>query len=91
MEAGVGFGRYRFVASTGQLWSGDREVRLTPLAGQFDDAHEWAHKATRVPNCHYWPFAHRVSALGHLQNTGGIGAGQIRAPPATAGVLVRVR
>jgi hypothetical protein len=19
-----------------------------------------------VPNCHYWPFAHRVAALGHL-------------------------
>ncbi len=36
------------------------------FAGQFADAHEWAHKATRVPNCHYWPFAHRVSALGHL-------------------------
>jgi len=25
-----------------------------------------------VPNCHYWPFAHRVSALGHLQNTGAL-------------------
>ena len=24
-------------------------------------------KATRVPNCHYWPFAHRVAALGYLQ------------------------
>jgi hypothetical protein len=21
-----------------------------------------------VPNAHYWPFAHRVSALGHLKN-----------------------
>jgi TolB-like protein len=38
------------------------------FAGQFDDAREWAHKATRVPNCHYWPFAHRVAALGHLQD-----------------------
>jgi TolB-like protein/Tfp pilus assembly protein PilF len=36
------------------------------LAGEFDHAFEWAQKATRVPNCHYWPFAHRVAALGHL-------------------------
>jgi tetratricopeptide (TPR) repeat protein len=38
------------------------------LAGQFDAALEWSTKATRVPNCHYWPFAHRVSALGHLED-----------------------
>ena len=38
------------------------------FARQFDQAHEWARKATRVPHAHYWPFAHRVSALGHLQN-----------------------
>ncbi len=37
------------------------------LAGEFDQALEWAQRATRVPNCHYWPFAHRVAALGHLQ------------------------
>jgi len=37
------------------------------FAGQFGPALDWAQKATRVPNCHYWPFAHRVSALGHLQ------------------------
>jgi tetratricopeptide (TPR) repeat protein len=37
------------------------------LAGEFGPAFEWAQKATRVPNCHYWPFAHRVAALGHLQ------------------------
>ncbi len=37
------------------------------LAGQFDHALEWAERATRVPNCHYWPFAHRLAALGHLQ------------------------
>jgi TolB-like protein len=37
------------------------------LAGDFDRADEWAQKASRIPNCHYWPFAHRVSALGHLQ------------------------
>jgi tetratricopeptide (TPR) repeat protein len=38
------------------------------FARQFDQAQEWARKATRVPNAHYWAFAHRVSALGHLQN-----------------------
>jgi tetratricopeptide (TPR) repeat protein len=37
------------------------------FAGQFESALEWSQKATRVPHCHYWPFAHRVSALGHLQ------------------------
>jgi TolB-like protein len=37
------------------------------LAGEFDHALEWAQRAIRVPNCHYWPFAHRVAALGHLQ------------------------
>lgn len=38
------------------------------FARQFDLASEWAHKATRVPNAHYWAFAHRVSALGHLRS-----------------------
>jgi len=37
------------------------------FARQFEQAEEWARKATRVPNCHYWGFAHRVAALGHLQ------------------------
>ena len=37
------------------------------FAGQFQSAVEWSHRATRVPHCHYWPFVHRVSALGHLQ------------------------
>jgi len=37
------------------------------LAGEFEQALEWAQRAIRVPNCHYWPFAHRVAALGHLQ------------------------
>jgi len=36
------------------------------LSGDFESAAEWAHKATRIPNAHYWAFAHRVSALGHL-------------------------
>jgi TolB-like protein/DNA-binding winged helix-turn-helix (wHTH) protein len=34
---------------------------------EFELALEWAFKATRVPNAHYWAFAHRVSALGHMQ------------------------
>lgn len=37
------------------------------FAGAFDAAEDWARKATRVPNCHYWGYAHRVAALGHLQ------------------------
>lgn len=36
------------------------------FARQFEQAALWAHKATRVPHCHYWGFAHRVVALGHL-------------------------
>jgi TolB-like protein/Tfp pilus assembly protein PilF len=39
------------------------------LAAEFDQAADWAHKASRIPNSHYWPLAHRVSALGHLQRT----------------------
>ena len=35
------------------------------LAGEFEEAAKWAYKATRVPNCHYWPFSHRVVALAH--------------------------
>jgi tetratricopeptide (TPR) repeat protein len=37
------------------------------FAGDFDRAFGWAQKAIRIPNCHYWPFAHRVAALGHMQ------------------------
>jgi len=40
------------------------------FAGQFEEAADWAHKATRVPNCHYWGYAHRVAALGNLQRRG---------------------
>ena len=36
------------------------------FAGEFAQAEQWARKAIRIPNCHYWPFAHRVAALGHL-------------------------
>jgi tetratricopeptide (TPR) repeat protein len=35
------------------------------FAGEFDQTVEWANAAIRIPNCHYWPYAHRVSALGH--------------------------
>jgi DNA-binding winged helix-turn-helix (wHTH) protein/pimeloyl-ACP methyl ester carboxylesterase len=31
-ERGVGFGGFRFEAETGRLWSGTREIRLTPKA-----------------------------------------------------------
>jgi TolB-like protein/Tfp pilus assembly protein PilF len=37
------------------------------LACEFEQALQWAQRATRVPNCHYWPFVHRVAALGYLQ------------------------
>jgi TolB-like protein/DNA-binding winged helix-turn-helix (wHTH) protein len=37
------------------------------FALRFDKALEWAQRAIRIPNCHYWPFAHRVAALGHMQ------------------------
>jgi len=37
------------------------------LSMEFDLALEWAQKAIRVPNSHYWPLAHRVSALGSLR------------------------
>jgi len=39
------------------------------FARDFEEAARWAQKATRVPHCHYLGFAHRVSALGHLQRT----------------------
>lgn len=38
------------------------------FAGELEQTVEWAQKATRIPNCHYWPFAHRVAALGHLRD-----------------------
>lgn len=37
------------------------------FARKFYKALEWAQSAIRIPNCHYWPFAHRVAALGHMQ------------------------
>jgi TolB-like protein/DNA-binding winged helix-turn-helix (wHTH) protein/Tfp pilus assembly protein PilF len=40
------------------------------FAREFELASEWAQRATRVPNAHYWAFANRVSALGHLGQAG---------------------
>lgn len=37
------------------------------FAREFEEAQKWAWNATRIPNAHYWPFAHRLAALGHLQ------------------------
>jgi TolB-like protein/DNA-binding winged helix-turn-helix (wHTH) protein len=37
------------------------------FAREFELAFDWAQRATRVPNAHYWAFAHCVSALGHLE------------------------
>ena len=42
------------------------------LAREFEQAAAWAHNATLIPNCHYWAFAHRVAALGHLQQNAGL-------------------
>lgn len=36
------------------------------FARDFSEAADWAHRATRVPNCHFLGFSHRVAALGHL-------------------------
>lgn len=36
------------------------------FAGDFARANAYASQAVRAPNCHYWPFAHRLAALGHL-------------------------
>ena len=36
------------------------------FAREFEAAFEWAERATRVPNAHYWALAHLVSAQGHL-------------------------
>lgn len=50
-----------------QRWAFHAYRALAHLfAGQFDQASDSALQATRVPNCHFWPFSHRLSALGHL-------------------------
>jgi DNA-binding winged helix-turn-helix (wHTH) protein len=38
------------------------------FAGDFESAALWAERATQVPSAHFWPYAHRVSALGHLNS-----------------------
>ena len=53
-----------------QRWAFHSYGALAHLfAREFEEAQRWAWNATRIPNCHYWPFAHRVAALGHLQRT----------------------
>lgn len=37
------------------------------FAGDYEQAGHWAQRATQVPSAHYWPYAHRVSARGHLK------------------------
>ena len=50
-----------------QRWAFHAYRALAHLfARQFRLAADWARKATHIPNCHYWPYAHRVAALGHL-------------------------
>jgi TolB-like protein len=50
-----------------QRWAFHSYGALAHLfAKEFEQAEQWAWKAMRIPNCHYWPFAHRVAALGHL-------------------------
>lgn len=36
------------------------------FARDFARAHAYASQAARTPNCHFWPFAHRLVALAHL-------------------------
>lgn len=50
-----------------QRWAFHAYRALAHLfARQFRLAADWARKATHTPNCHYWPYAHRVAALGHI-------------------------
>lgn len=36
------------------------------FAGRYEEAVEWAERATAIPNCQYWALAHKVVALAHL-------------------------
>ncbi|MBT9463595.1 MAG: hypothetical protein IV113_06185 [Hydrogenophaga sp.] len=36
------------------------------FASDFARANAYASQAVRTSNCHYWPYAHRLAALGHL-------------------------
>ena len=39
------------------------------FAHRFEEAIEWADRASSIPNCQYWTTAHRVVALSHLGRT----------------------
>ena len=39
------------------------------FAGEFAKAADWAQRATQVPGAHYGPYVHRVSAVGHLDQS----------------------
>jgi TolB-like protein len=39
------------------------------FAHRFDEALDWAERASSIPNCQYWTTAHRVVALAHLDRT----------------------
>ncbi len=43
------------------------------FAAEFSEAEACARKAVHVPQCHYWPFAHRAAALGLLGEAGEAG------------------
>ena len=61
------------------------------LAGEFELAVEWAQNAIRVPNSHYWPLAHRVSALGTFAADLRTARRRCRTPATQARVHVLVR
>ncbi len=44
------------------------------FAERYDEALDWAERATTIPNCQYWAFAHRLVALTRLGRTDEIGA-----------------
>ena len=61
------------------------------FAREFDLAEEWARKATRIPNCHYWGFSHRVAALGHLQRSDEAGGRSHRASADQSRLQLQIR
>jgi adenylate cyclase len=36
------------------------------LAERFDEAIDWAERASAIPHCQYWAIAHRIVAMAHL-------------------------
>ena len=61
------------------------------FAGEDQQALEWAERALHVPNCHYWPYAHRVAALGHLQRAAELPRALAELQSAKAGLLLLAR